>query len=319
MRLNNDSFFKNFNKNYLLFIDSYYKNKSIVYIKNNINQQIKTIRLKNNINQIKERNIDYWLIRGWSYEDGINKIKEINNNRKKPKNNNILTIGYWLSRGFDKEDAINKISNIQKGRSEKATKTKKLNPNYKPPLSPFTEEFWIKNGMTDENEIEYKIKSQRKLNKEYWLNKGFNEEESIIKVQEYQKTNNEKRILKWKNNKDSIKYKKQFNTNIEYYLDKGFSLEESKQKLKERQTTFTLEKCVDKHGLNKGAKIYEERQKKWIKKMFNENTCMATGRSNISDSFIQELILDVNNNDISDTFLYGKNEKFIYDKLEKKR
>ena len=319
MRLDNDIFFINFNYNYLLFLDNFYENKTIVHIKNDIKKQIEKIRQNNNIKQIKERNIDYWLIRGWSYDDGIYKINEINNKRKKPKNNNVLTSGYWISRGFTEEYAKNKISNIQKERSEKAVNTKKLNPNYKPPLSPFIKEFWIKRGMVDNDEIEYKIKTQRKLNKEYWLNKGFNEEESIIKVQEYQKDNNNKKQAKWENNKISIEFKKQFNTKIEFYLDKGFTHKESKQLLKERQTTFTLEKCVDKYGLDKGTEIYNNRQKKWIKKMFNENTCMSTGRSNISDNFIQELILTVNDIVISDKFLYGKDEKFLYDKLEKKR
>ena len=36
MRLDKDLFFKNFNKEYLFFIDVYYKKHSISYIKNEI-------------------------------------------------------------------------------------------------------------------------------------------------------------------------------------------------------------------------------------------------------------------------------------------
>jgi len=51
--------------------------------------------------------------------------------------------------------------------------------------------------------------------------------------------------------------------------------------------------------------------------MFNENTCMTTGRSMISDKFISNLILDINDKTITDFFLYGKYEKYIYDHVDK--
>ena len=69
MRLNNDNFFKNFNRDYLIFLDLYYKNKNISNIKNIIKFEIKKLQLKNNVKQIKERTVDYWL-----FEDGHMKI-----------------------------------------------------------------------------------------------------------------------------------------------------------------------------------------------------------------------------------------------------
>ena len=71
MKLKNDKFFKNFNNNYLLFINNFYQDNPITHIKNEIKKQIKQLQIRNNVKQIKERNINYWLIRGWSYEDGI--------------------------------------------------------------------------------------------------------------------------------------------------------------------------------------------------------------------------------------------------------
>lgn len=315
MKLNSDKFFKDFNNQYLLFIED--DTKSISCIKRNIKNQIEKYLKMCNLKRLCTRNEEYWLIRGWSLEDSIIKIKNIKENWKKPKYSN-LNIKFWLDRGFTELESIKKISEIQKNRSQKATNTRMNNLNYIPLISPFTEDFWIKKGITDKNEIEYKIKSQRKLNIEYWLNKGFNKHDSIKKVSEYQKENSMKSIKNWQSKKGTIEYKNRQSTNIEYYLNKGFSILDGERLLIERQRTFTLEKCIIKYGLEEGSKIYNKRQKDWIKKMFNENTCMSTGRSLISDKFIENLIISINNIDITDNFLYGKNEKFIYDNLEKK-
>jgi len=318
MRLNNDIFFKNFNTDYLFFINDYYSGKTISYIKTEIKNQIKILLSTINKKQLKERNIDYWLIRGWSYDDSIKNIKNINKNRKIPVDNSILVINYWLKQGYSEDDAKKQISKIQKIRSNKGMITKKLNPNYKSPLSPFTKEYWLNNGIIDEKEIDFLIKSQRKLNVEYWIKKGYDMNESIKMVSDYQKQNSLKYINKWKDKKNKFEYKKQFNTKIEYYIDKGYTYDESKQKLKDRQKTFTLEKCIDKYGNEQGLKVYNDRQEKWIKKVFNENTCMSKGRSIVCDKFIGDLILSINNDSITNNFLYGKDEKFIYDKNNKR-
>lgn len=63
--------------------------------------------------------------------------------------------------------------------------------------------------------------------------------------------------------KDAIKDRIS-NTTLEYYLLKGYSLEESKRMLKDRQTTFSLEKCIDRHGNIEGHKIWLDRQEKWL-------------------------------------------------------
>ena len=46
---------------------------------------------------------------------------------------------------------------------------------------------------------------------------------------------------------------------ISYYTSRGYSLDEAKQMLKDRQTTFTLEKCIEKYGKEKGQEIFEAR------------------------------------------------------------
>lgn len=60
-------------------------------------------------------------------------------------------------------------------------------------------------------------------------------------------------------------------TKIEFYLNKGFSLEVAKLKLRERQATFSLEKCILKHGLEDGVKLFNERQKKWLNTLSNKS------------------------------------------------
>lgn len=319
MRFDKDLFFKNFNREYLLFIDKYYKEYSISYIKSIIKNEIKILQEREQVKQIKERNINYWLIRGWSYEETIIKINEINKNRKKlPKGHSILSIEYWIKKGLSEEESKQKISQIQKERNKKLVKKRKENPeNYKPILSPFTKEFWIKKGITDENEIKKMIKSQRKLNIEYWINKGFNEKESEKMVSLYQLENNKKFQKKWKNKKHTYEYKKMYNTNIEYYLDLGYSVEQSEKMLKERQTTFTLEKCMEKYGEKKGKEIYTERQVKWQKSLL-ENGNLKCGFSKISQELFYEILKYYEYEDMKNIYFATKNMEYFISPKGKK-
>ena len=60
--------------------------------------------------------------------------------------------------------------------------------------------------------------------------------------------------------------KKKNNTNpltVEYYIAKGYSEDEAKELLKKRQSTFSLQKCIEKYGEEKGKEVFDERQKKW--------------------------------------------------------
>lgn len=50
---------------------------------------------------------------------------------------------------------------------------------------------------------------------------------------------------------------------LDYWINKGYDEDEAKKKLSDRQQTFTLEKCIKRHGEEKGYKIWKERQEKW--------------------------------------------------------
>lgn len=100
-------------------------------------------------------------------------------------------------------------------------------------------------------------------------------------------------------------------TNIEYYLEQGYELDEAYIKLKERQTTFTLEKCIKKHGIEKGTSLYNKRQEKWMKKLYENFQINGDGRSKQSKfalNIINE-ICNILNIDIP------KREKYYYDKI----
>lgn len=54
-----------------------------------------------------------------------------------------------------------------------------------------------------------------------------------------------------------------YNTRLSYYLEHGYTMDESIKKLKDRQNTFSYNKCIEKFGIEKGLKIFNERQTKW--------------------------------------------------------
>lgn len=99
--------------------------------------------------------------------------------------------------------------------------------------------------------------------KEFYLNKGFTEEESINKAKEAMDDIHKKTFKKFKD--DPEKYASKNPTKIEYYLKRGFSEKDASEKLSERQTTFSKEICIDKYGEENGLKIWQDRQNKWMK------------------------------------------------------
>jgi hypothetical protein len=159
------------------------------------------------------------------------------------------TKNYWIARGWNEEEA-----------EEKRRKNKMGNH------SPMVIQHWINKGYSEED-AKFKIKSMRKLNKEYWLSRGYSEEDAINKVKEFQskqgiKGINTVKILR-------ISNPEKFDNKIEYWINKGYSEEEAKIKLKNRQTTFSLEKCIEKYGEEKGRLKWVERQKIWKENLHN--------------------------------------------------
>jgi len=110
------------------------------------------------------------------------------------------------------------------------------------------------------------------LNKEYWISRGWNNDEALSKIKEIQRKNSnisQEKSKKLKE-KDYLKWCESRTTKKEYYLKKGLSEEESLEALSKRQCTFSLEKCINKYG-DEGLNIWKNRQEKWYNKIKNYN------------------------------------------------
>lgn len=106
------------------------------------------------------------------------------------------------------------------------------------------------NNLLTEAEIILKRKQQSPFSIEFWKKKypNYNDNELSELLYTF---------------KDNSLSNREFDTRIEYYIKRGFTEEEGLKLIKDRQTTFSLEKCIDKHGKEEGTKIWQARQDKW--------------------------------------------------------
>lgn len=235
-----------------------------------------------------------------------------------------FTKQYWLQRGWGEEEATEKrkenlINNIPHG-------------------SPMQVEYWTKkiNPKTGSNytkeESEYKIRSQRKFNIEYWIEKGLTENEAILKIKDTQKENSAKRK----------KYHGVTWNQYEYWMAKeNLSEREAKEKVSVLQKTYDLERIISKYGMLDGAKRYEEmcnklshsqsligfieRYGESIGKKKYEDTiikrCSNSGVSRESLIFFKKIYKSIRKN-LERNEIYwgirGSQEYFLYDKETKK-
>lgn len=152
---------------------------------------------------------------------------------------------YWIKRGWSEEEAD--LKRVIK----------------KMPTSPFKIENWLNkvNEITGElyteEEALYKMRSFRKCNKEYWLEKGYSEIESKQLIKEFQKENSIKFIKKSFSNPE--KYLGRTETQLKYWIEKGYSEVDAKEKLSYRQNTISLSKYVKRYGDELGLIKYKKR------------------------------------------------------------
>ena len=179
----------------------------------------------------------FWRIRGYSEEETTNKIRELQG-----KNNSI-------------EHKIDKL--VRSGKSILEAKAivnigqKKLGKRISETHAKF-----LKNNPDHFHKMSHHFK-------EFWMNKGFSEIESLQKVMELSAKNRKR----FREKLDKVEIEKGWNnTTLEYYLKKGLSLKNAKIALKERQSTFTLKKCIAKLGQEEGTLRFVNRQIEWIKK-----------------------------------------------------
>lgn len=80
-------------------------------------------------------------------------------------------------------------------------------------------------------------------------------------------------------------------TTIKYWTSRGYSESEARDKLSERQATFTLEKCIEKYGEEKGRERWLSRQEKW---MVSIKKSRKNGFSKISQTLFWEIYENLN-------------------------
>lgn len=135
---------------------------------------------------------EYWLLRGFTYDESLIKIRNVKDDLKNVKINSfeyyklstdmsdeeiILTMRkksylceeYWLNKGFNIIESENKIKVIQKNNSDRLINLRINNPNN------YT--------ATTTNQIGY------------WINKGYSESEAKLKVSERQSTFSKKKCI----------------------------------------------------------------------------------------------------------------------------
>jgi hypothetical protein len=163
---------------------------------------------------------------------------------------------YWSSRGWSEgESYIKSKQNALLLREKTNT------------LSPYSQKFWTSkiNPNTGkyytEDEADYERNSRRPIRKEYWIKKGYSEEDSEKLALEVKNKNNKKGSNKSKNNKEIQKITSK--RCIEYWIALGYNKLEAKEQVSKEQATFTLEKCIKKYGEQEGQKVWNERQEKW--------------------------------------------------------
>ena len=161
--------------------------------------------------------------------------------------------------------------------------------------------------------------------KEFWIEKGFSEKDSIRKSEEVMSEIHRKTFAKFKSDPD--KYRSKNPTTLEYYLKRGHSEDVATKMLSQRQTTFSKEICIERYGEERGLCVWEARQRKWIgtmdsksdeekieinrKKLFN-----GAGYSAISQKLFWSIYEEFKENNVH--FEELNNEIIRYDKDNKK-
>jgi hypothetical protein len=98
--------------------------------------------------------------------------------------------------------------------------------------------------------------------KEFWMKKGFSEEESV-KLAYAETDKNRKKLGDIR--KDDPDYQKGKSwPSYKYWMKKGMTENEAKKHVKTLQSTFTIDKCIEKYGEENGKKRWQERQDKWL-------------------------------------------------------
>ena len=240
--------------------------------------------------------LEYWIERGWNEVDAL---IELDKRNKELKQRNRLCEEYWINKGYTKEEAINEISKQQQ-KSSKCVKT----------YHGKSKQMLADKGYSDED---IKRICLTPTNSEFWVNRGYSENEAKFKISELQKEKNNKLIKLRKDNPNN--YSATTSTQLGYWLNKGYSKKESKIKLSERQKTFSKEICIQKYGEEEGKKRFTERQNKWSKSLSTGGN-LKIGYSKISQDLFNVLLETYDIDNRNNIYFATHNKEYKLDKCE---
>lgn len=224
---------------------------------------------------------------------------------------NSAYIDYWIKRGWPENVAYFKAKEFYKKTQRKR-------------LSPFSVEFWENKGFSKE-EATFERNSRRNINKEFWIKKGHPELDAIQLAKEQKKSNNLKG-----SNSNAKNYKIYTNQkNVLFWTSNGHTEQFAKKQISLSQSTFSKEKCISKHGTEKGLEIWLKRQEKWAKnykksnyskvsqKLFWSVYNLLENKSNIHFAELgekdtnNEIVLKLKNRTIKPDFINMSTKKII--------
>lgn len=164
------------------------------------------------------------------------------------------TKGYWLARGWSYDESYVKSKENKQ-------------PNNK---SVYSQQTWLEkiNPLTTTyytlEEAEIERNSRRSIKKEYWIKKGYSEEESIQLANDTKNKNNKKGSTAAALSPSRRVSSKRC---IEYFLARGATEDEAKQLVSDSQKFFSKKICIEKYGEIEGIKIWSNRQVRWQEKL----------------------------------------------------
>lgn len=125
-------------------------------------------------------------------------------------------------------------------------------------------------------------KSTHVIQLNFWLDRGYCVKDAKLLVSKEQSSRLEAAFAKGSFDNQLLP------SHIEYWTNKGYSSKEAKSLVSESQTTFSLAKCIESLGLERGTERFHERQSKWQSNM--DYTTFSTAVTwqkwlNKSDSF----------------------------------
>lgn len=179
------------------------------------------------------------LISGWLYYESLEKFY------------NPMDINYWIAR-YGNKIGIKRFNN------------RKAACNIHNTLSPFEVEEYRKTISKAVRKWRSEETYEERQEKQivcipYWLKRGYTEEEAKIEISKFQSKSAQSFYAKLRAKGEKFLN----NTTLEFYLERGYSEEDAIIARSERQRTFTLEKCIDRHGEEEGYTIWKDRQERW--------------------------------------------------------